>query len=409
MIFQFRGLGCRSVLPLLLLVLAAPKGGAAAPAKPALPSKAAVFVSSPDEADAAKREAELTKALQQADVPLVDVADAFPLPARDDSGDKLVKEARQAYDDLDYEGAATKWNEALEFFQKHPQLADAKVLADAHFFIGALAIQNGGKSQLKKGQEEFTRALLHNPALTCDPQIYGAEVKKAFDKALGDVSKKAQGTVTIDSSPPGALVTLKGAELGRTPLAEPPSLPVGRHLLLFSKEGFEPAGALADVSSSGTTVKPTLTAAPGYAEVRDAATAVVGKGVGAKGALPAGAKKLGEVVKARFLVLSDGAVAEVWDVESGNRLTGLSMSSEELATTAKKIGGFIAKPGAVAVADAEVSSSGEEPSAGGPVYTKWWFWTAVGVVAVGAATGVGVAAANSNNRPAYNVVLGFPR
>ena len=54
---------------------------------------------------------------------LVDVPAAFPLPARDDSGDKLVKDARQAYDDLDYEGAATKWNETLEFFVKHPELA----------------------------------------------------------------------------------------------------------------------------------------------------------------------------------------------------------------------------------------------------------------------------------------------
>ncbi|HEY0883077.1 MAG TPA: hypothetical protein VGD87_16165, partial [Archangium sp.] len=172
------------MLPLLLLVLAAPKGGAAAPAKPLLPNKAAVFVSSPNEADAAKVEGDLTKALEDASTPLVDVSEAFPLPARDDSGDKLVKEARQAYDDLDYEGAATKWQTALEFFQKNPQLADAKSLADAHFFIGALAIQNGGKAQAKKGQEEFARALLHDPALTCDPQVYGADVKKAFDKAL---------------------------------------------------------------------------------------------------------------------------------------------------------------------------------------------------------------------------------
>ena len=397
------------MLPLLLLVLAAPKGGAAAPAKPLLPNKAAVFVSSPNEADAAKVEGDLTKALDEATVPLVDVSEAFPTPARDDSGDKLVKEARQAYDDLDYEGAATKWQTALEFFQKNPHLADAKNLADAHFFIGALAIQNGGKAQSKKGQEEFTRALLHNPALTCDPQVYGADVKKAFDKALADVSGKATAPVTVESNPPGAMVSLKGKELGRTPLAEAPSLPVGRHLFLFTKPGYEPAGAFADVSKDGVTVKPSLTAAPGYSDVRDAAAAVVGKGVGAKGALPAGAKKLAEVVKARFLVLSDGATAEVWDVESGNRLTGLSVSSEELANSAKKINGFIAKPGPAAVAEAEVSESPSEPSASGPVYTKWWFWTAVGVVAVGAGTGIGVAAANGNAPRPYNVVLGLPQ
>ncbi|MDP3151782.1 MAG: PEGA domain-containing protein [Archangium sp.] len=395
------------MLPLILLVLAAPKASAA-PAKPLLPSRAAVFVSSPDEAGAAKVEAELTKALEDASVGLVDVPAGFPLAARDDAGDKLVKDARQAYDDLDYEGAASKWTEALEFFVKNPHLADAKTLADAHFFVGALAIQNGGKSHAKKATEEFVRALLNNPDLTCDPQVYGADVKKAFDKALTEISAKGVGPLAIDSSPPGAMVSLRGKDLGLTPIAEAPSVPVGRHLLTFSKPGFEPSGAYADVSKEGGSAKPTLTAAPGYLEVRDAATAVVGQGVGVKGALPPGAKKLGEVVKARFLVLSDGAIAEVWDVETGNRLAGLSLSAQEVNESAKKIGAFISKPGSAAVAAAEVTDTSEEPSAGGPVYKKWWFWTAVGVVAVGGITAGAVAGANNSGGRPFNVVLGTP-
>ena len=395
------------MLPLLLLVLAAPKG-AVAPAKPLLPSKAAVFVSSPDEAGAARTEAELSKALEDASVAVVDVPAGFPLSARDETGDKLVKDARQAYDDLDYEGAAARWTEALEFFVKNPQLADAKTLADAHFFVGALAIQNGGKSHSKKATEEFVRALLNNPDLTCDPQVYGADVKKAFDKALTDISARGVGSLSIDSSPPGAMVSLRGKELGLTPIAEAPSVPFGRHLLSFSKPGFEPSGAYADVAKEGGSAKPTLTAAPGYMEVRDAATAVIGKGVGVKGAFPPGAKKLGEIVKARFLVLSDGTLAEVWDVETGNRLAGLSLAAEELNETAKKIGAFISKPGSAAVAAAEVTETSEEPSAGGPVYKKWWFWTAVGVVAAGGITAGAVAGANNSGGRPFNVVLGIP-
>jgi hypothetical protein len=398
------------VLPLILLVLAAPKGAAAAPAKPLLPSKASVFVSSPDEAAAAKAEVELTRALEDASVSVIDVPAEFPLPARDETGDKLVKDARQAYDDLDYEGAATKWTEALEFFVKNPQLADSKSLADAHFFVGALAIQNGGKSQTKKATEEFVRALMNNPDLTCDPQVYGADVKKAFDKALTELSSKGTGSLAVDSSPPGAIVTLRGKELGMTPIAEVPAVPVGRHLLTFTKPGFEPTGAYADVSKEGGSAKPSLKAAPGYMEVRDAATALVGKGVGTKGAIPPNAKKLGEIVKSRFLVLSDGATVEVWDVESGNRVSGLSMSAEELSESAKKIAAFVAKPGAAAVeVAADVSQSAEEPGAGAPVLKQWWFWTAVGVVAVGgAATAIGVAAANNPGGRPFNVVLGIP-
>lgn len=396
------------MLPLLLLVLAAPQG-TAAPSKPSLPSKAAVFVSSPDEAAATKLELQLGKALDSESVSVVDVAEDFPAPPRDDTGDKLAKDARQAYDDLDYEGAAAKWTAALEFLVKHPEAADAKSLADAHFFIGALAIQNGGKSQLKKGQEEFTRALLHNAELTCDPQVYGNDVKKAFDKALAEVTNKPTGKLTVDSTPPGAAISLRGKPLGVTPLSDAPAVPVGRHLLLLSKAGYESTGVFADVTKEGASVKPELKAAPGYTEVRDGATSAIGKGVGAKGKLPPNAHKLGETVKARFLVMSDGSLAEVWDVETGNRLGGLSISSEELGETAKKISRFIAKPGSAMVASLDAPVEGvEEPAAGGPVYKKWWFWTAIGVVAVGGATAAGVVAANNPGPRPFNVLLGSP-
>jgi len=397
------------VLSLVLLVLAAPKG-AAAPAKPLLPPKAAVFVSSADEASAAKVETGLLEALEGNNVPVVDVTAEFPTPARDESGDKLAAAAKQAYDDLDYDGAAAKWTEVLEFYAKHPESGDSKALADAHFFIAVLAIQTGGKSQVKKAQEEFGRALVLAPDLTCDAGTYGNDVKKVFDKAQTEVTNRATSRLVIESSPPGAEILLRGKRMGTTPLSDGATVPVGRHFVLLSKAGYDSSGVFVDVGKEGGTAKGELKAAPGYEDVRDGATSAIGKGVGQKGPLPSNAKKLGEVVKARFLVMSDGTTAEVWDVESGNRLTGLSLSAEELSTTGKKIAGFIAKPGAAAVAAAEpgdgssVTASGE----GGPLYTKWWFWTAVGVVAVGGATAAGVAAANNSGPKPFNVVLGTP-
>lgn len=402
------------MLPLVLLVLAAPPKGAAAPSKPLLPSKAAVFVSSPDEGAAAKAETELTQALEGNNVQLVDVAAEFPVPAPDDAGAKLIAAAKQLYDDLDYEGAAAKWNEALEFYVKNPDAADSKSVADTHFFVAVLAIQNGGKSQAKKAQEEFARALLFNPDLTCDPQVYGNDVKKAFDKALSDVNGRSTAKLAIDSSPAGAEIALRGKKMGQTPFSEGATVPTGRHLVTLTKPGYGQVGVFVDVSKDGGNVKPELKPAAGYAEVRDGATNAVGKGVGQKGALPANAKKLGEVVKARFLVMSDGTTAEVWDVETGNRVAGLSLSSEELSVTGKKIADFIAKPGNAAVASARKSGGddtpgvSEEPGAMGPVYKQWWFWTAVGVVAVGAGTAVGVAAANNSGPRPFNVVLGLP-
>lgn len=389
---------------LVLVLAAAPKNADAAPQKPALPAQAAVFVSSPDEAAAAKSEAELKAALQSASAPLVDVAAQFPAPARDQTGDGLVKEARQAFDDLDYEAAATKWNEALEFFTRHPEAANAMVLGDAHFFVGALALANGGKSQAKKAQEEFARALLNNPDLTCDPQTYGADAKKVFDKAHAEVNARPTAKLNVESTPAGADATVRGKKLGATPV-DAPAVPTGRHLVLLSKTGYESTGLYADVEKDGGEARAELKAAPGYSALRDAATVAIGKGVAAKGALPDEARKLAEASKARFLVMSDGATAEAWDVETGNRLAGLSVMDDQLTDTAKQIAEFIKNPRpAIALAD----GAGGETAAGGPVYKQWWFWTAVGVVVVGGATAGAVAGATSSGGRPFNVVLGTP-
>lgn len=389
----------------MLLVLAAPRSGAALPPRPTLPAKAAVFVSASDEGAGAKAEAALLKALEAAEVPLVDVPAAFPAPTPDDGGAKLVAEAKQAYDDLDYEAAAKKWTEALAWFTQHPEAATAKGLGEVHFFTAVLAVQNGGKSQAKKATEEFVRALLHDPELKADAQTYGNDIKKAFDKATQEVNAKPAATLAIESTPAGAEVTFRGASLGTTPVASGPSVPAGRHLVLFSRPGYGPAGVLADVTKEGGRAEATLTAAPGYAELRSAAASVITGGVGTRGKPPAGAKKVADLVKARYLVVSNGTAVEAWDVETGNRVTGLGLGDDELLKTAQKVKDFVTKPSPVAGPEKVAS---EEPGAGGGVLKQWWFWTAVGVVAVGTATTVGVVAANNSGGRPYNVVLGLP-
>lgn len=369
-----------------------------------LPSKAAVFVTSDDEASATKAEAELFRALEAAEVPLVDVFAAFPAPAPDGTGDRLVKEARQAYEDLDYEASAAKWTEALAFFNQNPAAASSALLGEAHFFIGALAVMNGGKAQAKKATEEFQRALLHNPNLTCDAQTWGPDAKKAFDKAAQDLAGRGTGSLTADSTPPGAEVRLRDRVVGTTPLSEGITVPVGRHLLLFSRRGYGQAGVLADVTKDGFRAQATLQAAPGYDDLRTAVDAAARDGLGKSGKPPAGARKVGELLKARFLVLGDGTRAEAWDLETGNRLTNLPTGADSLEASATKIHDFVLKPPPLS----ETSVAAADPGGGAPVFKQWWFWAAVGAVAVGTATTVGVVAANNSGGRPYNVLLGLP-
>ncbi|MEW5741829.1 MAG: PEGA domain-containing protein [Myxococcota bacterium] len=395
------------MLPLVLVVLAAP-APSSAPARPSLPSRAAVFVVGADREKAAaadQLEAKLTRALDDAKVELTDLESLFPLPAVDDTGAKAFAEAKKGFDDLDYEPALANAHKALEAFTAHPESATAAELADVHFFIGAVSMQLSGKAAAKKAQEFFARALLYNPDLQLNAELYGNEAKKAFEKAKQEVSGRGMGPLTITSTPAGAQVLLRDKSLGLTPLAEPPSVLAGRHLVKLSRPGFAPFGAFADVSSGGATVEATLSAAPGYAEAREVATTLLTNGVGS-GKVPPTARKLGEVMKARFLVVAvkrgDDSPLEVWDVETGNRLGDVTLSDDaSLATAATRVKDFVDHPSPLAPVAATVEQGG-----GDPVYKKWWFWTAVGVVVVGSATAVGVAAASS--KPGYNVVLGTP-
>lgn len=369
----------------LLILTAAPKSQE--PAKPPLPSTATVLFDD-QHADA------LSDALDAEGVKLVELADEFPAPKPDESGAKLVAGAKQAYDDLDYEGSISKWNEALEFFIQHPASADAKTMGDIHFYLAALAIQNGGKSQAKKGTEEFTRALLFNPSLTCDPSTYGADVKKAFDKALNDIATRPSARLTLTSEPAGATVKLHGKDLGTTPLTEAPGVAPGRHLVTFTRPGYAQVGAFVDVTEAGASYDAKLQPAPGYAEVLTAAK-------GLPDAKSADAKTLGEKLKARFLIVSRNGGAEVWDVETGNRVKGLALDGDSLKASAKKISQFIASPSPLEVAQ------NDSPAADGePVTKKWWFWTIIGVAVVGGAA-AGIGAAESHGKP-FNIVLGGP-
>ncbi len=367
-------------------------------AEPLLPPKAAVLAAPADEVSATA----LSKALETAGVAVVD-AFAQPPPSKpNETGAQLMKEARQAYDDLAYEDAATRWTKVLEYFTAHPETTDAKSMGEVHFSLATLAIQNGGKAQTKKAQSEFVRALGYNPELSCELQTYGKDVHKAFEKARLELSERAQGKLSIQSTPSGAMVTLRGRDLGLTP--QETTLPIGRQVVRLSKAGFEPVGIWVEVSSEGTAVNPTLVASTGNVELKTAATALIAEGFGKQGALPAGTKRLAEAVQARFLVMAQASNAEVWDVESGNRQGALPLGTQ-VSDSAAKIRQFMLEP-VKPILTTSLSPPVAKIEPVTPLYKKWWFWTVIGVVVVGGAT-AGVVAATSSSRP-FDVVLGNP-
>lgn len=363
----------------------------------------------------AKVETELLKALDKASVPVTDLESLFPEEQTSNRGLSLLREGTDAVDNLDFDLAAAKFKEALTFWDQNAAMADAKELATAHLHLANIALQTGGKPGLKTALEEVTKAVIYYPAVELDPKYFGADVKKVFDKAVSDVAKLPKASLAIQTAPGGAEVQFRGASLGTTPLSESASAPTGRQLIVARRPGFRSAGIFMNVAKDGD-VSLELSPAEGYGEALKTMRGLVGSNLG-KG-VPKDAMAVAETMKSRFLIVTEVApggegALEVWDVETRNRLKDLSLPTDgNFAPLAAKVKDFIANPSPVVVAknDKNEVKDSAEPSSGGSVFSKPWFWGVVGgVVAVGAGAAViGVAASQSGPPPtAFNPVL-FP-
>ncbi|MBE2250080.1 MAG: PEGA domain-containing protein [Myxococcus sp.] len=406
------------MISLLLVVLAAPaQGPAASPST--LPNRASLFVVSKETAEAsgARVEVELRKALDERSVALTDLESLFPddLPAN--RGAALMKEGVDAVDNLDFDAANAKFAEALEFWSQTPAHADVKELATAHLHLANIALQTGGKPGQKVAAENIGKALVLHPTLELDPKYFGPDVKKLLDKGLADLNKAPKAALKIVSAPLGAEVMFRGAALGVTPLAEAPSVPLGRHLVTVKRPGFKPAGAFVTVTKDGGEASIELAEAEGYAQALKSMRALVPANLG-KG-VPQAARDVASTMKSRFLIVTevspggDGQL-EVWDVETRARLKDVALPTDgNFGPVIDKVKAFLANPSPVAVAKTSTVTATAEPASGDSVFSKWWFWAAVGgVVVVGAAaTTVGVVASQPQQaapaQPGFNPVL-FP-
>ncbi len=415
-------------LALLVLVAAAPK-----PIE--LPDKAAVFAVGQDpvaKTAAGRVELELTKALKKKGVNLVDVETQFappPLDSASEEGDKLFTAGKEAYDNLDMDAAAKSLTSAALFFIKKPSAAKPETLAEIFLFLGASEFQNGAKAD---AQKEFTRALQMNPALAPDAKYFGADVQKAFAASQKAMGTRPKGKLSVVTDPGGAEVEAFGLSYGMTPVPEI-ELPAGRYMVRLKRPGFAPSVAFPDLPENGAAeVNLKLQGAPLYMIIREGLGTLITRANFDAPKLPPTGAETGKDMQARYLVLASVTTAgkgskvelQVWNVNTGDRLKGVNfdVTAEGGAydTGAEAVSAWISHPGgAVAAAaakpaPAEGSEGGEaeegvQPSEGGSVLTKWWLWTAVGVVVVGAGVTTGaVVASQPHGRGGFNTALGQP-
>lgn len=406
------------VINLALLVLAV-----AAPGPVELPNKAAIFAAGDDtvaKTIAGRVEVELAKALKKKGVVLADVEELFPPPAAESSaeGDTAFAKGRDAYDNLDFDASAKTLSQAAVFFIKHPGTAKPEQLAEIFLFLGASELQNGAKADAKK---EFARALQMNPALTPDTKYFGSDVQTAFNAAQKEMGTRKKGKLSVESTPAGAEVEAFGLSYGLTPVPEI-ELPFGRYLVRLKRPGYAPGAAFPDVSAKQPAdVNQKLDAAPAYLALREKAERLIGKQPFEAPKLPLTGIDIGKAMKARFLVLASvttegkGSKVElqVWNITTGDRLKGVTFNLDAdgagYETGADAVQSWLSRPAAAVSAAVPVAEAEPvKPSEGGSVLKKWWFWTAVGAVAVGAGVTTAVVASQPHGPGGFNTALGQP-
>ncbi len=360
---------------------------------------------------AANLEGELLRLLRtRGDVELVDLGAAFP-PAAPGSltrADALFEEGRTAYDNLDPEAAEAKFRAAAEAYTQSPAELSPERLAQAYIFLGASRHLNGNVAGAK---EAFMSAVVADPASQPDAALFSNEVPKLFEEARAAVAARPAGTLVVDSQPVGARVTVRGRELGTTPL-KGVELPAGHHAVVVSLPGYASFAQYTEVKSAAAAdVKAKLEPTPGLAAVRDAAAAAATERAFDQDVVPPEARAIGERLNARYVVLAAvsrnkkghaEAELQAWDLRSKARLRGVEIeltrgSKRGPAAAADQVRGFV--NGAMAPRVAQSGGSGNS------LLKRPWFWAVVGGAAAVTAGAVYVATTPDKGR-GFNPVSG---
>ena len=313
-------------------------------------------------------------------------------------------EGVKALGSLDLPNAIKKLHAAVDGLSKVLPFIKKQELADAMCALGVAYFQQGDK---KEAKNTFTRLLVWRADHVYDAEKFPPSVVGLFDEAKKGLDKLKRGSLEIRSEPPGAQTYVDGKYFGVTPaIAE--GLLVGEHWVTLKKEGFRKAVLSGSVSAKyQQTVTAQLDRSAKYLLVEQSITAVE---------KIMGQAKLDDTADnfKDFLLLDHGVFVRASAGAQPNTLNAevflYDLRTRELmkrisrTVTADAPGGDVA---AIVEAlytkisyEAELTQPKEaEPPKQikrKPIYTRWWFWTIIGVAA-GGVIAAGVLAPKSKN------------
>ncbi|MGC4115743.1 MAG: PEGA domain-containing protein [Myxococcales bacterium] len=159
------------------------------------------------------------------------------------------KKGKDAYDNLDPEGAAKEFMEGLKVLAGDPATASPPKIARALTWVGAAHLINGDNA---KAADSFTRATVMSPAYQPDPNEFSPDILAAFKEAKDKVAAGPKGDLTVSSNASPTYVTVDEVERGVAPVTIK-GLPAGRHHVVVKSRGHQPWATFVEVQGNGGT------------------------------------------------------------------------------------------------------------------------------------------------------------
>ena len=318
-----------------------------------------------------------------------------------------LKKGKEFSEGLKPKQAITEFKEALRILRAiFASLGDLSALEEAHLHLG-MTYQALGKE--RQAGREYRMVLLLNPQRKLDDTMVNPVVVESFDRERERLQTSMTGSISVLSKPPAARVYMDGRPVGYTPITIPGVYP-GEHYFTMDHDGYQTWFGVLKVKPGELEKKEVF-----LAEGKRIRWVRLRNRIGQAGIGRAGARdveKFSNAVGADWLLLAvvshlgGRAMLELGIFESGGKQVsplGIFPAEEgQLGKVAERVEGWLK-------GDRELAhktfirrkppdgihgggTSGYPPPPPPPPpngetawYESWWFWTAVSVVAVGAA------------------------
>ncbi|MGE0791599.1 MAG: PEGA domain-containing protein [Sandaracinaceae bacterium] len=338
-----------------------------------------------------------------------------------DRAREQLEAGRQAYLNLEFDQAIQQLSGAVDNFDAaSAALEDPSDLGQALLFLGA---SHGFNGQRRDALNVFRRLHTQMPHIQPDPDTFPPDVVNLYNQARPRDAGRPEGVVVIDSNPQGAIAYVDFLARGRTPL-QVRELIGGEHVVRVTRPGATPfVESLTLRSRQAGTSDAYLVDNQELEGLSEAIEQIATADVDAASDGPiAQVATMLQVDKIGVIRVSDAGSDEVhlelllFDARTGRRLVrGEVSASTEVGvleqTVQRSVGAaFQAALRPTQVGDGEripAIQEGENPihyedqttGPSTPITEEWWFWTIIGVVAVGLIVG-GIAIGLATQGPA---------